>query len=489
MKIKFKTQRLFLFIVLISLFAITSRPVLDADFWWHLRAGQIIIANHAIPITDPFSFTVLGNKWIAHEWLSESIIYCIYQLGGLTLLALIFSGIITTGYYLAYQRSQGQPYIAGFVTVLCAIASAPVWGVRPQMLTFFMFSLFLFLLENYYLTGKFIFIIPMPFLMALWVNLHAGYALGLFIIGFFIIFKFIESLLPDTRIGVIEFNPTKNLILPAIGVFFGCILAVLLNPNGAYMFVYPFETLNSSAMMTLIQEWFSPNFHSLEWFPLAAMIMLLIATGLYSRRRSSLTQTALVTVMAFAALRSMRNVPLFALTAIPVLSFHLDGILTIPINNTTSTKKTVLANLAILSLAFIAGIAFVTTTLSKQEISEKEVFPVAAVNWIRENRPEGRIFNTYGWGGYLIWNLYPDYPVFIDGRADVYGDNIMQEYMKIHNAIPGWEGKLQEAGVNIALVETGSPIFNALNNSPEWSLALKDKIQALFIRNTKPLDD
>jgi hypothetical protein len=103
------------------------------------------------------------------------------------------------------------------------------------------------------------------------------------------------------------------------------------------------------------------------------------------------------------------------------------------------------------------------------------------VAWIKDNAPPGKIFNTYGWGGYIIWHL-PDYPVYIDGRADVYGDAFMRDFMTIYNTQPGWEAKLQNAGVNLVLVETGSPIANALTEDAHWRLAQSDQFSMLFTR-------
>lgn len=478
---KLSIRQLFVAILFVSLFVMTTRPVLDADFWWHLRTGQWIVENRTIPHADPFSHTFGGKAWTAHEWLSEVIFYGIYRLGGLALLALTFSAIITAAYALAFRRSAGQPYIAGFATVLAALASAPIWGVRPQMFTLLLFSIYLYLLEQYFNTAKLRFLLPLPFLMVLWVNLHAGYALGLFVMGMFIAAKGLESLLPEGWSGDNGIKLTRSMILPVGGVLAATVAAVLFNPNGAYMFVYPFETLGSNAMMTMIQEWFSPDFHAREWLPLAALIMGVLAAGMFSRRRSSITEILLTGILGYAALRSMRNAPLFAVGVIPVLAHHLDGILPITVNKSKPTKIINIANFVILGFVALVGIAQITSTLLSQAESEKEYFPVESVAWIKENAPPGKIFNTYGWGGYIIWHL-PEYPVYIDGRADVYGDAFMRDFMSIYNAQPGWAEKLETAGVNLVLVETGSPIADALAGDEGWELTQKDESSVLFER-------
>jgi hypothetical protein len=299
--------------------------------------------------------------------------------------------------------------------------------------------------------------------------------------GVYIAAKGFESFLPDAWAADNGSRPTRGLIPPAIGVFIASAIAVIFNPNGASMFIYPFETLGSNAMMTMIVEWFSPDFHAREWLPLAALMMLLIASGLFSRKRSSITEIALTGILGYAALRSMRNVPLFAVAVIPILARHLDGIFQINAGQAKPSKLINAANVLILSLVILAGLAQTSTVLLDQKESEREYFPVDAVQWIEENKPQGKIFNTYGWGGYIIWHL-PDYPVYIDGRADVYGDAFMRDFMSLYNAQPSWETKLENAGVNLVLVETGSPLADALTQDDHWTLAQSDPLSTLFTR-------
>jgi hypothetical protein len=136
------TSRLFTTILLIAIFTMTVREISDPDFWWHLRAGQYMVENATIPHTDPFSFTAQGQEWITHEWLSEVFMFGIYRVGGFALLTILFSGIITLAFVLTYARSEGRPYLAGFALLLGALATAPTWGVRPQMLSLHWMSVF-----------------------------------------------------------------------------------------------------------------------------------------------------------------------------------------------------------------------------------------------------------------------------------------------------------------------------------------------------------
>src|SRR6185503_6525015 len=172
---------------MIFVLAVRQSVSLDPDLWWHLKAGQQMIATHSVPHTDDYSFTKQGSEWVAHEWLSEVAIAGLYRLTGLVGLVTIFSLIIIITLWLTYRRCDGRPYAAGIAILLAAAASAPLFGVRPQMLTLLLASIFIILLERFdpkEQTRRLWWLVP---LMLLWVNLHAGWALGLALIGLYIV--------------------------------------------------------------------------------------------------------------------------------------------------------------------------------------------------------------------------------------------------------------------------------------------------------------
>lgn len=482
-------QKTFIALLFISIFLMTLRPVEDPDFWWHLRTGQLIASTGTIPHADPFSFTFAGKPWTAHEWLSELLLFSLYQIGGFPILIIVFSFFITTAFLILYLRSTANVYISGFILLLGAISTAPVWGVRPQILTFLFSSLYLFLLEQYYENHDLKWILPLPILTILWVNLHAGYAMGLVIIAVYTFCHFLELIWHQLS-GSEEKLRSRELIPPVI-IFGASLLAVMLNPNGPRMYIYPFETLTSPSMQQFIQEWFSPDFHQKEWQPFALLLISMPVIAIFGRgAKIKLARVALVFLFGYMALRSMRNIPLFILSAVPVMIDLANAAL-------QSTKQAfssklspgytpppamprILHMIVIACAILLAAGRFVMVT-EEQASTEKEKFPSAAVDWIMANRPPGNIYNTYGWGGYLIWRL-PDYPVYIDGRADLYGDRFIETYIQIYNAQSGWEENLVNNNVNLVLVENGSGIGNALEQISGWELVFYDESAKLFRR-------
>ncbi len=479
---KLSIRNLFLIILFCGIFFLSLRPILDPDFWWHLRTGQIIDQTRSIPSADPFSFTAAAKQWVAHEWLSEFFIFKTFKLGGYGLLILTFSAIITASFLFSYFRcpNGSKPYLAGFAVLLGAIASAPVWGVRPQMFNLLFTSLFLFLLDRYQRDGNFRTLIPIPLITILWVNLHAGYIIGIAIEVIYIFGSLLEIAVKKyLRKEKID-KTAQNSFWILVCILVTSIFAILFNPTGFRIFTYPFQTLTDSAMQTYIHEWFSPDFHQLIWQPFAFLILVLIGLGMIGNRPISITKILLTLVFGYGALRSLRNIPLFTIAVIPVLAEQLNNLIKFkPDEQKQSRHFRYIAPIAIIAIAIILVLGFIRVT-NNQQRSEAETFPKDAVEWIVENEPKGNLFNSYNWGGYLIWKLYPEFPVYIDGRADLYGKEFVSRYTEIYFTKPGWEEKLNRDNVSIVLVESDSMLADALRQSSSWKKSFEDKISVIF---------
>ena len=200
----------------------------------------------------------------------------LYRLAGWGGLIVVFSAVIASAFLVAFFRSPGRPYVAGAITLLGAFASAPSWGVRPQMLTLLLASVLLLILERSYKHPSLLWWTPL--LMLLWVILHAGYALGIALMALF----WIGDAL-DVAFGLKDVPATRFRTL-ALAILV-CIAIAPLNPYGAAMYAYPLETLRSQAMQSYIGEWFSPNFHQHRYLPTLAMILAMVALAALSPRR------------------------------------------------------------------------------------------------------------------------------------------------------------------------------------------------------------
>jgi hypothetical protein len=451
--------------------AVRQSVSIDPDLWWHLKAGQQIIDTRSIPHTDDYSFTKQGSEWVAHEWLSEVIMQAIYRVTGLTGLVTIFSLIIIIALWLTYRRCEGRPYAASIAIVLGAAASFPLFGVRPQMLTLLLASVYIALLEKFD-TRRLWWLVP---LMLLWVNLHAGFALGLALIGLYITRAVLDR----------EWNQIRPLLI----VLILCTAVVPLNPNGFRMFSYPYETLTSPSMAAFIQEWASPDFHKVTYLPLAILLLSTFAVMALSPTRPRLGEIFLVLMTALGALRSVRHIPIFSLFAVPVFANHLwtvakdrgwDKWLTGAEARPTGIK--LLINIILLLAPLALAVTRVWDFASHQRKYESIRNPVAAVEFLKSKRLPGPIYNRYGWGGYLIYQLYPEYRVYIDGRADVYGDAFFTETMQVYDGVGNWKEPLDRYGIQTVIIDPNVALSTLLRSNNEWSKIYEDDQAVIFTR-------
>lgn len=464
------TRRTFLIVMFIGLFAMAARNVVDPDVWWHLKTGEIIYSHHAVPHTDPFSYTRAGQRWVAHEWLSESFLYGVYRLGGAGGLIAIFAAIITAAFVLLYLRCGPAPYIAGLATLCGAWATVPVWGVRPQVLSLLLTSLWLLIIERSEHNPRFLFwTIPVTLL---WVNLHAGFCLGLAISALYLIGWMIEPVLDKAC----PRPPWKVFVL----VLFLDLVLVRFNPNGFHLFSYALETLRSSAMQSYIAEWASPNFHSPEHWSLTFIILATFTTLFFSRNRLRPRDLLLLLVSLYACLASVRMVPFFVLTAVPLVARRLG---TWPALGTeqAARARTAFNAVIVLTMTLFAAV-HITRVIQHQSEAQAERFPASAVEFLRSHPPSGHLFNHYDWGGYLIWRL-PSTPVFIDGRADVYGEAVLNDFATIYQLKPLWRQTLDRWHVQTVLVPARSPLATALLSSRDWVVSYRDS-QAIVLTSS-----
>jgi len=477
----FQTRRVFVAIVAFGLFTMAARSVTDPDVWWHLRTGQLIVQTHAVFHTDPYSFTRFGQPWVDHEWLSQVLIFGLYRLAGWSGLIAGFGAVTAAAFLVVFLRCPGRPYVAGVFTLLGAFASAPSWGVRPQMLTLLLASVLLLILERSYQHPVLLWWTPA--LMLLWVNLHAGYALG---IGLMAIFLVGNTL--DAACGFKDApSPRARFRALALAIV-ACAAVVPLNPYGAAMYSYPLETLRSRAMQSYIGEWLSPDFHQHRYLPTLLMMLATIAVPALSPRRLRPREILLLSVTTYAALRSVRHIPIYALVAVPILSamvqacLHERGVAKwFERKQAAMTAGKASVNALLLAGFLVFMVARVHYVTHRQAEKEAREFPAAAVSFIAAQHPPAPILNHYNWGGYFIWRLYPEYQVFIDGRADLYGDAFMDDLATTYYLRgDSWRRPFEKWGIRTVVLPPDAPLVTALAARRDWRTIYADS-QAIVL--------
>ena len=477
-------ERLMAAVLLLCLFVMAVRPIADPDFWWHLRTGQYIWETGSIPRQDIFSHTLPGQPWITHEWLSEVVLYAIYAVSGQGGLIIVFALVIAGAFTLLYLQCSGRPYLASFVVVLAAISSAVTWGVRPQMFSLLLSSAFLYIL-HLYRQGRRRQIWLLPPLMVLWANLHGSFFLGLVFPAVYIVGAVIDNVFMESKGLGLTWRDVRLLSIVTLVTA----AAPVVNPNGVQLLIYPFGTLGSPTMQQYIMEWFSPDFHLAQFQPLALFILLLLVSLGLSRRAPSPVGFLFLVGFGYAALRSARHIPLFVLATTPMLSSQLLHLwrrwarserLGTPRRHISG--RNLVVNWLLFGVLLLGASAKVGYTLAKNAAAQQDMFPVAAVDSLERSHFPGTMYNLYHWGGYLIWRLYPDHKVFIDGRADVYGDEFIDEYLQVYQLRETWQEPLDRYDVGVVLVDQGSALSTVLGESVDWIRVYADSQAVIFVR-------
>jgi hypothetical protein len=452
----------------------------DPDYWWHVRTGQVISETRALPRVDIFSYTAAGRPWITHEWLAQVGMYLAERTLGYPGNVLIFGllGAGALGFVYGTGRLRGLGEIGAALFALAAsLVGAVSANVRPQMITVFLVSLLVWLLTRARVQRSARGLWLLPLLMVAWVNLHGGYIIGLALIWLTVIGE-----AWDWRRG--QAGALLRPLLLAAGL---STLAVLANPHGLSGVLYPLTYAGTSnASMSFIQEWQSPDFHAAIFLPLAAVLLLAAVVGLAGPPLGRV-EVLWSLLFTFLALQSARHVPLYGIVVVPLLGARLATRVPVLRRPLAGWRRTtpLLALWLILPVLVATGLGlYVQGRLALQILPTPDArsYPAAGVAFLEEHLPEGNLFNEYGWGGYLIYRLFPQRPVFIDGRADVYGDDLMESYRQVAGVTSDWQAVLDRYDVQVALLRKDSPEAVLLESAPGWMQVFQGPVEVIFTR-------
>lgn len=485
-------DRLVTAIVFIAIFTMAVRVPIDTDSWWHLQAGRWSVENGSILQTDFFSHTRYGTEWINHSWLAQIILYLTFDVLGYPGLAILVAILVTAAFALLWQQCrEANRWVRAFIMILAAATSGVIWAARPQMISFALTAAVATLLHRFR-QGDTKALWWLPPIVLIWVNMHGGFAVA-FILMVAVAFGEIGNLI--LGMDNVGWQGLKQLLI----VFAVCLLVVPLNPNGIQMWGYPFRTVGIGVLQDFIAEWRPPDFHQLHLHPFIWMVLGTLTVLGLAGQRASFSDLTLVALFAYMSLLAGRNIALFALLAAPVMIKYGDLALArlrqqtsdpragprfVHRPGTISDRPALQAlNWALLSLVVLAALIKISQPLGLQVIQKAitGMVPVDAVAHIAETQPDGPLLNSYNWGGYLIWEL-TDYPVFVDGRTDLYDDAFLRDYLSILFANDGWQQKLADYDINLILIESNSMLGRILPAESSWRQTYRDEMATVLVR-------
>jgi hypothetical protein len=442
--------------------------LIDPDTLWHIKTGEWILANGRVPMTDTWSFTAFGHPWMAHEWLSEVILATIYGWSGwngvMVMTASAFGSAI--GIVALHVRRTVQVDIAVMLVLLAITCGWASLLARPHLIALPIVALWTAGLVAARARGTAppLYLLP---LMTVWANLHGGFMLGLALTG---------------ALGVEAVFDPLSIRRDAVrgwGLFlFGAVIAALITPHGIGGLLFPFRLM---AMRDLyqIQEWKPSDFSHLNGVALSILLGLYL--GLSGIVRLPKFRVLLLTGLVFVTMQHARNAQLFGVIA-PLLVAGALGR-----NGNDRMPSSQFAWTTWAPMGLVAAVAMGSVTFRIAVPVEREdagYYASAAIAHIPAELLARPVLNEYGFGGLLIFN---DIRPFVDGRADLYGDEFLDTYHAVMQANGDALGAvLCQYRIEWTMFKPESVVPALMDRTPGWHRLYSDKVAVIHVRDQDP---
>jgi len=495
-RFKLSLEHLWILAALVGVFVFAStHPIRPHDFWWHMAVGREIVDTGRIPSVDIYSYTMPGQPYPSYQmfWLMEAALYGTYSLGGAALVVFVHSLVITAAYWLVacLSKMMTQSWrLAAFGTLFAAALGLNDWNVRPQAVTFLLGALSLWVIGRYRRQPDRKWLAVFPLGMLVWVNSHGTFPLGLGLIGLWLVDEFWQAV--AVRRARREVPDWRRLYPPAAALGLA-VLACLFNPRGLGILDYVKTLTGNTAVQNLVPEWAPPTFGSLGGALFLGGLLLSAAMLALSPRRPTFFQLVGFLVFAALGLKTSRGMIWFGLFMGPVLAEHLGAMAeqlgwkpASARRATGSAALNIIFAVGLLALAFVALPWFkdaLPLPTAKAGLISMET-PVDATRILVDENLPGPLFHAMSFGSYLIWAAQPEYPVFVDGRIELFSLDVWRDYLSISAAQAGWQERLEAYGVQSLMLSTGEQgaLVQAVQAEPGWRLVYQDEAALLFTR-------
>ena len=450
-----------------ALAVINGRALLnDSDTYWQITIGQWILDHNALPRVDFYSFTKAGEPWVSSSWLSQVLLAASYNLAGWTgPIVLAAACIAATFALLTWILGQRLPALFAIVVTLVALL-VPVQHLlaRPHVFVLPVMLAWAYGLLSASERGRAPSFWLLP-LIALWANLHGGFIFGLVLVGGLAL----DALWNADRAE----RKTLALRWAAFGV--AALAACCVTPYGWGSVLAARKILDLGELLHLIYEWMPADFSRLSMFEMA--ILALIGGALYGGVKLSPPRIALVLGLLHMALAHNRNIEIFALL-LPIVVMT-------PVASQFGWQPARFAQMGMPSavtavLLVLVGCWSWVLSVNAGFAPPERQSPAAAVDVLKA-RNSKRVLNDLPFGGYLIWRQMP---VFIDGRAELYGEAFEMAYYRalqlkdvnlFLDILKTWE-------IDAVLLTPATPAVGLLDNIGGWQRIYSDENAVLHVR-------
>lgn len=455
----------------------------DPDVWWHLSSGNWILQNHAVPHYGLFS-QYSNLPWTDSSWLFDVLLAFAFNLMGLRALPVLLMACKVAIAVVTFVLARGSRLNFWPAVFLAAAAqyAMPALPPEPVVCSIVLFAIELNLLFGARRTGNVRPLFWLPLLFILWVNLDVGLMFGLLLLLLFSVVACGEEISRRSRAGLS--TGQSPAVPPAIAA-----MVLAASFIAAFVSLYFFHSFSAASEELWRLVPYVQSLHAISFRRPQDYVLLLLAMAacfsLGRRRSRDMFQIILMIVCLALAFTRQRDIWVLALASVAVIADGLPMGIVIAerANIERAWKQTKLATAGLLLIAFIAAVISRVPSSHETLLSKVgETFPVRAGDYIRANRLPPPIFNAYDWGGFLTWYL-PEYPVSIDSRATLYGDEINQRYFKVTTAEIPLDADPSFANARTILLRKDSPMAVALSAVPQFRVAYQDDVAMVLLQN------
>ena len=471
-------------------FRIGGGAVQDPDVWWHLRTADWIEAHAAVPHFDPFAIPrgddgggpqesgaaapEHGTPWVDYSWAAQLVVGAFHRALGLRGLVvytalLVFS--IVLAFHVLVRHIQQNLLLSGVLTMGLCVGILPLATPRPWLFSLLFFVLELQLLLEAGRTARPRLLLLLVPLFWVWANVHIQFTWGLLVLALAVVEPLLARRAPLVLDGESVAISPRWLLL----VFVLCCGATLLNPYHVQLYTTAVQLLGQAELWNYIQELKAMTFRTVpDWVVLGAALAGTAAIA--ARRPVRLLLVLLFPLAVYCGFRSTRDQWLVLIVGLSLAASASRGLPVAPVQLTTRNRWAVAALLAVLALGSLA-------TLNEGRLSAlvAQEYPAQAVAFLQQGPYPGPLFNTYNWGGYLIYH-YPEHAVSMDGRTLVYGTARVVHSTKLTRGEEGWQSDPELAAAGLLILPRKEPLTLLLRLDGRLQVAYEDDVAVVFTR-------
>lgn len=475
----------------------SSMPLWHTDIWGHLAYGRLIWEAGSLPALEPLMPLSSGMSFVDTAWLSQIFAFKMYDVAGVAGIKFLYAASITACMALLLYRVQQRT--GSFIwSMLCVFGFLmcdwkQIGIVRPQLAGLLCFvTLFTILTARSWRKANWFLI---PLLFVLWANLHGSFPVGLGLIGCFLVGRAVDVSWKARNWKAMQGDSRTRRYLILLEV---SAVAALLNPYGLQLYSEVFSFSSNPNLADLI-EWNPLTLRMYQGKAAGIIALLLIVASRFSPRRISTAEVLILIGLGGAALWSSRMIIWWAPVAAYYLAIHGVAICRWKLKRLTDleAEKVFCAGKWTIVSVGVVWISFAVTPMGSLVLHGKEVdfersvsesTPIAAVNYLKEKKIQGQVFNSMELGDYLLWAGPKNIGVFANSHVHLLPQEVWNHYLRISNLASDTEELLDRYGVNTIILDLPrrEGLMKRLLKEGDWRIGYKDGRSVVLLR-TKPI--